>query len=324
MSSAKKNRQVTGMRQLTLAGSIAVKGIGVHTGEPAHAILHPADVNTGILFQRTDLASEADLEIPALWDRVSATELCTAIGDPTKASATTIEHLMAALAGLGVDNAIIELDRPEIPILDGSSVEWIEALDQVGLVEQAAPRRFIRVLRPVSVSQGDSTAELVPFDGQRFDVTIDFPTAVIGRQAMVFDLSEQGFRQEVARARTFGSIQDAEKLWAMGFALGSSLDNSVAIDGDKVVNPEGTRWSDEFVRHKLLDAIGDLALAGDPILGCFRSFKGGHRLNNNILHALFADERNWALETAEPAEKASGHAELLEGLAVPALAPDVK
>lgn len=311
-------------RQTTLAGSISVKGVGVHSGEPTQAILHPADVNTGIVFQRTDLASSSDLEIPALWDRVSATELCTVIGDPTEASATTIEHLMAALAGLGVDNAVIELDRPEVPILDGSSVEWVAALDQVGLVEQTAYRRFIRVLRPVSVTRGDSTVELWPFDGQRFDVTIDFPTPVIGRQAMVFDLSAAGFRQEVARARTFGSIQDVEKLWAMGFALGSSLDNSVAIDGAKIVNPEGTRWPDEFVRHKLLDAIGDLALAGHPILGCFRSFKGGHRLNNLILHELFSDAHNWALETFEPAKKSRGHADVLDGLAVPALAPDVK
>lgn len=318
MSAAKQQRQVT------LAGSISVKGIGVHTGEPTCAILHPGDVDTGIVFQRTDLAGSRDLEIPALWNRVSATELCTAIGDPTEASATTIEHLMAALAALGVDNAMIEMDRPEIPILDGSSAEWIAALDQVGLVEQSAPRKFIRVLRPVKVSKGDSVAELLPFDGCRFDVTIDFPTPVIGRQSMVFDLSAEGFRTEVARARTFGSIQDAEKLWAMGFALGSSLENSVAIDGAKVVNPEGTRWSDEFVRHKLLDAVGDLALAGHAFVGCFRSFKGGHHLNNLVLHELFSDDANWEYVTTMRAANVRGHADLPEGIAVPALAPDVK
>ena len=309
--------------QVTLAGSISVKGIGVHTGEPTTAILHPADPDTGIVFLRTSLAEGDEMEIAARWDMVSAAELCTTIGDPTKASATTIEHLVAALAGLGVDNALIELDRPEVPILDGSSAEWVEALDQVGLVTQAKTRRCIRVKKAVAVTKGDSVAELLPFDGSRFDVTIDFPTPVIGRQSMSFDLTPDAFRHEVARARTFGSIKDVEKLWAMGFALGSSLENSVAIDGEKIVNPEGTRWPDEFVRHKLLDAVGDLALAGHRIIGCFRSFKGGHRMNNLVLRELFSDPDNWEFVNDPSERRARGHAELPERVAVAALAPDV-
>lgn len=295
--------------QTTLAQRVEIAGIGVHSGKPASLVLHPADVNAGIVFLRTGLASGVDRLIPARHNLVSATELCTIIGDQSSGAVSTIEHVLAALAGLNVDNVLIEIDGPEVPIMDGSAAPFVEAIDRAGLRRQAAPRRYLRVLKPVRVQQGRAWAELHPHkSGFRLEVEIDFNTPVIGRQKTAIDLDPQSFRKELARARTFGFMCDVEKLWQAGFALGASLDNTVALGDEGVVNPEGTRWPDEFSRHKTLDAVGDLALAGAPILGLYRSYMGGHRLNFSVLEALFADRTAYAF--VEEPRRETGHAEI--------------
>lgn len=272
-------------RQTTLGESVRFSGIGVHSGKPATIVLHPAEADRGVVFVRTD---GAEVEIAARHDNVVATELCTMIGAGGQTVAT-IEHLMAALVAFGVDNVTIEIDGPEMPIADGCSAAFMELLAEAGLRKLAAPRRVLRVLKPVRVEVGDALVEFIPFNGTRYDVTIDFSNPLIGRQTCTFDLSSTGFARDIARARTFGFMADVEKLWKMGFALGSSLDNSVAIGDGRILNPEGLRWSDEFVRHKTLDAVGDLALIGMPFIGHFRSYKGGHKLNSMAVKALLAD-----------------------------------
>jgi UDP-3-O-[3-hydroxymyristoyl] N-acetylglucosamine deacetylase len=248
------------------------------------------------------------VEIPAVWSNVQATELCTVIGHDG-VSVATIEHLMAALAASGIDNALVEIDGPEMPILDGCASAFMAAIAEAGTRSLRAPRRAIRILRPVRVESGDAYAEFLPFEGTRYEVTIDFASEVIGRQSLVFDLTRGGFAREVARARTFGFMRDVEKLWSLGFAMGSSLENSVAIGDERVLNPEGLRYPDEFVRHKTLDAVGDLALAGLPFVGHFRSFKGGHRMNWLLLKALFADETAFeAVRARAPVGEALGGA----------------
>jgi len=273
-------------RQTTLARRAVLSGVGVHSGKPATIAVSPAEADRGIVFVRADGARE--VEIPARFDRVVATELCTVIG-AEGLSVATIKHLMAAFRGAGVDNALVEIDGPEMPITDGCSEAFLGLIEEAGVVRLKAGRRAVRVLRPVRVEQGDAYAEFLPFDGTRYDVTIDFTSPLIGRQGYVFDLVPGAFRREIARARTFGFMSDVEKLWKLGYALGSSLENSVAIGEDRILNPEGLRWADEFVRHKTLDAVGDLALAGMPFLGHFRSYKGGHKLNWMALKALMAD-----------------------------------
>lgn len=304
--------------QTTLAHRVEIAGIGVHSGKPASVILHPAEVNSGIVFLRTGLESGVDRLIPARHTLVSATELCTIIGDTSAGAVSTIEHLLAALSGLNVDNALIEIDGPEVPIMDGSAAPFVEAIDRAGLRRQAAARRYLRVLKPVRVQQGRAWAELQPHSrGFRLEVEIDFDTPVIGRQKTAIDLDPQSFRKELARARTFGFMCDVEKLWQAGFALGASLENTVALGDGVVVNPEGTRWPDEFSRHKALDAVGDLSLAGAPILGLYRSYMGGHRLNFSVLEALFADRSAYAF--VEETRRETGHAEI--GVRAAAYAP---
>lgn len=290
--------QVDGAAQMTLAAPVTLSGIGVHSGAPASITLKPGPADGGIRFVRTHPATGAVTEFVASWRTVVATELATQLGSADGQSLATVEHLLSAFSGLGIDSAVVEIDGPEMPIMDGSASAFVAAIDAVGLVALDAPRREIEILKPVRIERGDAWAELVPFDGRRFDVTIAFDEAVIGRQALVFDLEPGVYRHEIARARTFGRVSDALKLRAMGFARGSSLENSVALDDGKVVNPEGTRWPDEFVRHKALDAVGDLSLAGLPIRGLYRSFKGGHRMNVEILKALFADPSAFRIVTA--------------------------
>lgn len=308
--------------QTTIADTVRVVGIGVHSGREVTLTLQPADADTGIVFVRTEAVNGRDVEIPALWNHVSATDLCTMVGDPRQAPVATIEHLMAALRGLGVDNLVVEIDGGEVPVMDGSADAFIEAIDQVGLVTQSARRRFVKVLKPVRVELGSGWAELRPHDGQRYEVTIDFPDKVIGRQSIGVDLSPKVFREQIARARTFGFVKDLEKLLPMGLCRGSSLENSVAIKDDRVLNPEGLRWADEFVRHKLLDAIGDLALSGAPLLGLYRSYRGGHRMNHLALKALFADPTAWTLVDA-PLRAAAPAAELGLAMVAPTWAAEV-
>ncbi len=286
-------------KQTTLRKSVTLVGAGVHSNAPVSLSLHPSPANTGIHFVRTGLPEGGERRIEAKWSAVSTTELCTVLGDPELGTVATVEHLLAALAGLGVDNVEIEVDGPEVPIMDGSAAVFVAAVDRVGLKILPAPRRAIRVLKPVRVEQGRSVSELLPSNGGfTLDVTIDYASGVIGRQHKVLHLTPASFRTQVARARTFGSISDVKRLWELGFALGSSLENSVAVDGDRILNPEGLRSADEFVAHKILDAVGDLALAGAPILGTYRAFCPGHRMNALVLKAMFADRSSYELVEA--------------------------
>ena len=309
--------------QTTLADQVTLTGVGVHSGKPASVTLFPADAGTGIVFTRCD-TPDTGHAIPARWDQVTATALCTVIADPARNGVSTVEHLMAALVALGVDNVVVEMDGPEMPIMDGSSAPFVEAIDHVGLRRLDRGRRYLRIRKPVRIDAGSAWCELLPYDGTRFEVTIEFDGALIGRQTFARDLTPEVFRKELARARTFGQVKDVEKLWAMGFALGSSLENSVAIAEDRVLNPEGTRWPDEFVRHKALDAVGDLALAGLPILGIYRSFKGGHKMNHAILEELFTRAPKDSFEIVEaPVWRDNGQAAGRPALAAAAFGPDV-
>ena len=284
--------------QTTLRDRVAISGVGVHSAAPAQVILHPAGVDTGVVFLRTGLPGGRERLLAARHANVAQTALCTMLGDPSGASICTVEHLLAALLGLRVDNVLIEIDGPETPIMDGSAADFVAAIDSVGLVHQARPRRHLKIVSPVRVDHDGGFAEFLPAErGFRLDVEIDFESPAIGRQRRVFDLDPATFRREIARARTFGFVRDVQKLWQAGYALGSSLENSVAIDGDAILNPEGLRYADEFVRHKALDAVGDLSLAGAPIIGLYRTYRPGHKLNALALEALF--ERRFAYEILE-------------------------
>lgn len=305
--------------QKTLKSRVSLAGIGVHSGKPVTIHCLPADPDTGIVFHRLGKNGEPT-EIRALASEVGATDLATVLGNPAGVFVATVEHLMATLYGLGIDNLVIEIDGPEVPILDGSSACFVDAFDQAGLVTQAAKRRYIRVLKPVRVENGPSWAEFRPYAGTRFEVEIDFDSPAIGRQAFGAEMTPEVFRRDVSRARTFGFMKDVERLWAAGYALGSSLENSVVIGDDhKVINMEGLRYSDEFVRHKTLDALGDLALAGARILGCFRSFRGGHKLNAGALRALLSD--NAAFEIVETNRRTGGRGADLVAVSAPVHAP---
>ena len=290
-----------------------MSGIGVHSGRDVSLTLHPAEADSGVTFFRTNVEDGRDREIPANYRHVSATDLCTSVSVPGAAVAT-IEHLMAALSALDVDNAMVEIDGPEVPVMDGSAGAFIAAVDQAGIAGLDAPLRYLKVLKPVRVQIGESFAEFTPHNGRRIEVEIDFSSPLIGRQQFSTDIDSASFRRDIARARTFGFLAEVEQLWARGFALGASLENAVVIGDDRVINPEGLRFSDEFVRHKVLDAVGDLALAGAPILGCYRSYRGGHRLNFKALEALIADETAWAMVEATP-RRDGGRADLTAGLA---------
>ncbi len=297
---------MTVAKQTTLRERVTLAGAGVHSNAPVSIVIQPAPINTGIVFLRTGLAGGRERIIEARWDKVSMTELCTVIGRKDDATVATIEHLLAAFSGLGVDNATVEIDGPETPIMDGSSAAFVEAIDQVGLVRQAAARRYIKVLKPVRVEHGGAFSELRPAtSGLSLDVEIDFAAGVIGRQQKRVDLTPDVFRRELSRARTFGFLRDVERLTKAGFALGASLENTVALDGERVLNPEGLRYPDEFVRHKMLDAVGDLALAGLPLIARYKSFRGGHKMNVSVLEALFADRTAFAVIDAQPRREAA-------------------
>lgn len=310
-------------QQTTLRTPVILAGIGVHSGREVKVVLHPAEADHGVVFLRTGLPCGRERLIDARHLAVTATELCTVVGDPETGAVATVEHLMSALCGLGVDNVLVEIDGPEVPILDGSAAPFVTAIEQVGVVSVRAPRRYLKVLKPIRVTRGRAFAELQPNRrGFRLDVEIDFDNPIIGRQRRVFDLTAATYRKEISRARTFGFIGDVEKLWKAGFALGASLDNTVAIGETDVINPEGLRFADEFVRHKTLDAVGDLALAGYPLLASYHSYCGGHRLNFAALEALFSDRSNYAI-VESGTRRETGYAEIATGIAVPAFAPDV-
>jgi len=292
-----------GARQTTLAREIQLTGTGVHSGAPVSLTLHPAEADTGLRFLVTKRGRVIS-EIAAHVANVKNLTLCTVIGDGAGTTVSTVEHLLAALRGLSIDNLYIEIDSKEVPIMDGSSAEFVDAIDRVGIRELSEPRKYIRVLKQVRVEEGGCWGELEPHAGFRMDVEIDFSSPVIGRQRLQYEMSPGVFRHELSRARTFGFMSDVEKLWKAGLALGADLTNTVAIGDGKVMNREGLRFPQEFVRHKMLDAVGDLALAGMPLLGAYRSYKGGHKLNSMVLQALFADASNWEIAQA-PRTRAS-------------------
>lgn len=275
--------------QATIAAPVTLTGIGVHSGAPVSITFQPAEAGTGIVFSR-HFEDGSVAEYRAVSSQVGNTDLCTVLGTSPARSVATIEHVMAALYALGIDNVVVEVDAGEMPIMDGSSAPFIDAIEQVGTVNLGIKRRYIRVVKPVRIDSGASWAEFRPYDGTRFEVEIDFASPLIGRQSWKGDLTAGTFKQELSRARTFGFMRDVERLWAAGFALGSSLENSVVIsDDDMIVNVEGLRYEDEFVRHKTLDAVGDLAIAGAQFIGCYRSYRGGHKMNANALKALLSD-----------------------------------
>jgi UDP-3-O-[3-hydroxymyristoyl] N-acetylglucosamine deacetylase len=272
--------------QTTLRGPITIEGPGAHHNRAGRVTLAPADAGTGVIFFRTKSAGDEDWPVAAHWSHVSGTQLRTCIGDDS-ASISTVEHLMAALSGMGVDNAAIEVEGPEIPALDGSARAFVAAIEEAGVIGLSAPRRLIKVLEPIAVKTGDSYAELRPArEALHLDVEINFPGTVIGRQRRRMTLSRDNFMRELAGARSFGFVKDAERLWKSGLALGASLENTVVLSDERILNREGLRFEDEFVRHKMLDAIGDLALAGASIVGAFRSYCGGHRLNLALIEKL--------------------------------------
>ena len=276
--------------QTTIAAPLTLTGIGVHSGREVSITFQPAEAGTGVVFQRQHHDGSVS-EYRAVSAHVGNTDLCTVLGTNPARSIATIEHVMAALYALGLDNVIVEVDGAEMPIMDGSSEVFIEAIEQVGITNLGVKRRYIRVTKPVRIESGASWSEFRPYDGTRFEVEIDFDSKLIGRQKWEGDLTAESFKTELSRARTFGFMRDVERLWAAGFALGSSLENSVVIsDDDTVINVEGLRYEkDEFVRHKTLDAVGDLALAGAQFIGCYRSYRGGHKMNANALKALLSD-----------------------------------
>jgi UDP-3-O-[3-hydroxymyristoyl] N-acetylglucosamine deacetylase len=305
--------------QTTLKSRVSLSGVGVHSGKAVSIHFNPADPDTGVVFSRIDLAGQ-QREIRGLVSEIGATDLCTVLGDPSGAHVATVEHLMAALLGLGIDNVSIEIDGPEVPILDGSAAMFVDAFDLAGIEVQEARRRYIRVLKPVRIESGSSWAEFRPYSGTRFEIDIEFDSPAIGRQSFATDIDPPRFRRDVARARTFGFMRDVERLWAAGYALGSSLENSVVIGDDhRVINVEGLRYADEFARHKTLDAMGDLALAGARFIGCFRSWRGGHKLNAAALRRLLSDRS--AFEIVETVRPGRGRAGEMVAVAAPVHAP---
>lgn len=279
--------------QHTIKSEIALTGIGLHSGSEVMMVLRPAPVDAGIKFVRADVLDK-DNRIPAKYNNVVDTRLCTVIGNKDGVSIGTIEHLMAALRGCGVDNLIVELDGPEVPVMDGSSAPFVELIDEAGLIVQNKPRRAIKVLKEVVVEDEGKFAALTPSKDSVFSGEINFDHPSIGTQTYQTKLLNGNFRHDIARARTFGFLKDVEAMRRNGLALGGSLENAIVLDDKGIMNDKGLRYQDEFIRHKLLDAIGDLYLAGGPIIGTYSADKPGHAINNALLHKLFSSAQNFA------------------------------
>jgi UDP-3-O-[3-hydroxymyristoyl] N-acetylglucosamine deacetylase len=282
--------------QHTLQGPAIFAGVGVHTGAYVRVSVRPAPANTGVVFVRTDIA-DRDNRIPVSAEAVCKTQLGTVIGNSAGVTVSTIEHLMAAMVMSGIDNAIVELDGEEMPIMDGSSLPFVQILDRAGRRSQDAPRRVIEILAPIEVVEGDKRATLTPADQFEVAFTIQFASKAIGRQSIDLVMNDRAFRDELADCRTFGFAHEVEALRAMGLARGGSMENAVVIEGDRILNPEGLRRPDEFVRHKALDAIGDLFVLGAPILGRFEGVLAGHGINNALVRALAAQPKAWRYRT---------------------------
>ncbi len=291
------------VKQRTLKKIVQATGVGLHTGERVDLTLRPAPVNSGIVFRRVDL--KPVVEIRAEAHAVHDTRLSTCL-EANGARVATIEHLMSACAGLGVDNAYIDLNSAEVPIMDGSAGTFIFLLQSAGIVEQSATKKFIRIKKTVEVKDGDKWVRFEPFNGYKLGFTINFthPVFAATRQNVTIDLGEHSYIKEVSRARTFGFMQDVEAMRAQGLAMGGNLDNAIVMDEYRVINPDGLRSEDEFVKHKVLDAIGDLYLLGHPLIGAFSGYKSGHALNNALLRALLADDQAWEFATFSKPEEA--------------------
>ncbi|MCE8516354.1 UDP-3-O-acyl-N-acetylglucosamine deacetylase [Ruegeria pomeroyi] len=272
--------------QHTLKSSVTFQGVGLHGGKPVRMTLRPAAAGYGIWFKRTDIEI-GDAMIPAIYDLVDRTPLCTRLVNAAGVSVSTVEHIMAALAGCGVHNVLIELDGPEVPIMDGSSVEFVRGIMARGVRQQASPVLAYEVLKPITVEKDGARATLMPSDGLEIEFTIDFEDSAIGRQTRRMDMRNGSFARELSDSRTFCRRGDVEAMRANGLALGGTLENAVVVDGDEILTPGGLRHADEAVRHKMLDALGDLYMAGGPILGCYVGEKAGHALTNALLRALF-------------------------------------
>lgn len=281
--------------QYTVKKETVLNGTGLHSGADVRMTLRPAAAHTGIVFVRTDVTGRDNI-VPARWDGVVDTRLCTMLGNAAGVTVGTVEHLMAALRGCGIDNVIVELDGPEVPVMDGSSEPFVALIDEAGTEAQDVPRRVIKILREIRVEKDGKVARLRPADGSYFSGSIAFDHPAIGAQMRDVQLLNGNFRHDIAGARTFGFLAEVEMLRRNGLALGGSLENAIVLDHDGVMNPEGLRHEDEFIRHKLLDAIGDLYLAGAVIVGSYESDRPGHALNNALLRALFADKGAWAWE----------------------------
>ncbi len=280
------------IKQRTLKSVIQTTGIGLHTGKKVYLSLRPAPANTGIVFRRSDLKGAPDYKVAA--DSVTETRLATTLGEG-EARISTVEHVMSALAGFGIDNVVIDVSAPEIPIMDGSASPFVYLIQQAGVQDLNAPKKFIRVRHAVEVKEGDKWARLEPFDGFQLDFTIAFDHPLFRRlnPRFCFDFSVQSYIQDISRARTFGFMRDLEYLRERNLALGGSLDNAVVVDDYRVLNEDGLRYKDEFVRHKILDAIGDLYQLGQPLIGRFVGYKAGHALNNQLIRALMASRHAW-------------------------------
>lgn len=283
------------MKQRTLAQSVSVTGVGLHSGERVALTLHPAAENAGISFRRTDLSGEQGEVIPLNPYLINDTRLSSTIVTENGVRIGTIEHIMSALAAYGVDNALIELNAPEIPIMDGSSLPFVYLLQDAGIIDQQAEKRFLRILKPVEVVETGKSVSFTPYEGFKVRLTIEFDHPVFNRSSPTFeiDFAGQSYIEEIARARTFGFMQEVELMRSHNLGLGGNLSNAIVIDDTDVLNPEGLRYPDEFVRHKILDAIGDLYILGHPIIGAFEGYKSGHAINNALLRAVLADENNY-------------------------------
>lgn len=291
------------LKQRTLKSAIKATGVGLHGGRKVTMTLRPAAPNTGVVFRRVDLPQPVDIPADAM--SVTDTRLCSVV-ERDGAKVGTVEHIMSALAGLGIDNVYIDLDAPEVPIMDGSASPFVFLLQSAGIEEQRAPKRFFRIRKPVEVRDGDKWARFDPYDGFKltFSIIFDHPMFDKSGQTLTVDFAETSYAKEVARARTFGFAQDVEALRNHGLALGGSLDNAIVLDEYRVLNADGLRYADEFVKHKVLDAIGDLYLVGHPLIGAFSAHKSGHGLNNQLLRATLAETDAWEMVSFEKAEQA--------------------
>ena len=291
------------LKQRTLKKSISATGVGLHTGDKVKMTLLPAAPDTGIVFRRVDLPDSAEIKVQPQY--VCDTRMCSAL-EHDGVRVATVEHLMSALAGLGIDNVIVELTASEVPIMDGSSGPFVFLLQQAGIVEQAAPKKFIRIKKTVEVHDGDKWVRFDPYFGFKIDFTIDFAHPVFEQTGnnVKIDFADNSYIKEVSRARTFGFMHEVEALRSMGLARGGSLDNAIVLDEYRILNHDGLRYEDEFVKHKTLDAIGDLYVLGHPLLCAFTAYKSGHALNNQLLRTLMADAEAWEYATFDKAEEA--------------------